>query len=94
MRKFISVAGFGAILGTAIASWLAPPFLVWWWTPPTDLPLSCKKAVAWTASSLLVSQAVGLFIGGFIALLVRYGLFGRKKDHPTAVDLSDIEELK
>lgn len=88
MKVFLRVFGIGALIGTALASYGGPLFLKWWWTPPTEVLVSCKNAVVWSMNGLLKAQLVGLLTGAFFSIIVYYKFFRRKKD---SLDIATID---
>ncbi len=77
MKRVIWFILGGAIFGSAIASWLAPRGIAWYFDPPVNIGLNCKVATEWAMAKLQMLQLVGLVAGSALGLL--FGLSRRKK---------------
>jgi hypothetical protein len=54
-----------ALVGALAASYLGPKAIAWYFDPPVDIGVNCRKAVEWSMARLQIVQMVG-FLGGFI----------------------------
>ena len=76
MKRIIWFILGGAIFGSAIASWLAPRGIAWYFDPPVNIGLNCKAATEWAMTKLQIMQFVGLLAGSGLGLLL--GISRRK----------------
>jgi len=67
----------GAVIGSALASWLAPKGIAWYFNPPVNIGIDCRSATEWAMAKLQIFQLVGLLFGGGAGLLA--GLSQRKR---------------
>lgn len=73
--RFLWLAIVGMLLGGAVTSWITPRFLAWYWDPPVDIGINCRRAVEWAMARLQFAQALGGIVGlvvGFLVWLSRY----------------------
>jgi len=82
-RVFWFVVG-GAVLGSAMASWLAPKGIAWYFDPPVNVGINCRSATEWAMAKLQIMQAVGLGVGGLLGLLIG---MNRRQKHAHGDDL-------
>jgi len=77
----------GALVGVVLATWVAPTFLIWWFTPPTGLSMTfdAPKAIQWGMSRMVRAQVTGLVLGAALGLFVAI-LLRRKSATPPARD--------
>jgi len=69
----------GALIAVILATWLAPSFLIWWFTPPTGLSMTfdAPKAIQWGMSRMVRAQVTALVLGAVLGLVV--AIFLRRK---------------
>ena len=68
--KFLMFIFLGAIIGSALASWLAPKGIAWYFDPPVDIGVNCKSATEWAMNRLRTMQIVGLGVGAVFGLIL------------------------
>ena len=68
----------GAVLGSALASWLAPKMIAWYFDPPVNIGINCRPATEWAMAKLQVMQFIGLIAG--LALGLTLALVTRKRE--------------
>jgi hypothetical protein len=72
MQASSSRVGFwtaaSAIAGVALASWLAPKGIAWYFDPPVDIGVNCRAATEWSMQRLLIFQGSGLGVGAAVGL--------------------------
>lgn len=76
--KFLVFIVLGAIIGSAMASWLAPKGIAWYFDPPVDIGVNCKSATEWAMNKLRFLQIVGLGAGGVVGLIFAFMLRRRR----------------
>lgn len=59
---------FGGLLGAFLTSWLAPKAIAWYFDPPVDIGVNCRKATEWSMAKLQLAQSIGLGIGAVLGL--------------------------
>jgi hypothetical protein len=91
MKRALSFALGGALLGIALTTWLAPGMIAWYFNPPVETGgFSCNAAIAWALRRLQSAQLWGIGVGGVLGLVV-YGFVQRRrnKNQETRSSLSD-----
>ena len=86
LRLMTRVLGWmcaGALIAVILATWLAPSFLLWWFTPPTGLSMTfdAPKAIQWGMSRMVRAQVTALVLGAIAGLVVAV-LLRRKSATP------------
>lgn len=66
MKKTLLIFLFGFVFGTAIAGFISPSMISWYFDPPAAMGVSCKAAVMW---GLGAYQKI-LLIGGLLGILI------------------------
>ena len=91
MKRALYFALGGALLGIALATWLAPGMISWYFNPPVETGgFSCNTAISWALRRLQSAQLWGIGVGGVLGLVV-YGLAQRKR-HKQPETLSSMPE--
>lgn len=72
----------GAFFGGALATWLAPKVIAWYWTPPVEYGINCKAPIVWGLERFQISQVVGVLGGGLVAMIL-YLFFKSKRNRPS-----------
>jgi hypothetical protein len=84
MKNFLYCAVGGALLGAALAAWLAPGVIAWYFNPPVEMGgFSCNVPIAWALKRLQRAQLWGLVVGGVLGLVL-YGVIHRRRDRSSA----------
>lgn len=82
--KLLWLVTLGALLGGALATWLAPKSILWYFTPPVEFGVNCKNPIAWGLRKLEMAQGFGLVVGALFGLMVFVIVWRRQKsDLPT-----------
>jgi hypothetical protein len=75
MKRLSIYALIGMTLGIALASWLGPKVLLWWFEPPADIGINYRPAIEWAMNRLLWIQiggvSLGLILGVMVGLAIR-----------------------
>lgn len=71
MKKFLWTIFIGSLVGAVLFAWLSPQIISWYFTPPSDLAISCAPAVEWG----LYTYRKVIFTGALLGLLVSTILF-------------------
>ena len=79
MKRALSFALGGALLGIALTTWLAPGLIAWYFNPPVEMGgFSCTVPIAWALKRLQWAQLWGVVGGGVLGLVV-YGVVQRRR---------------
>lgn len=84
-RTLIAVLVF-ALLFAALASWLGPRMIAYWYAPPVAAgaaaAFNCTEAVIWAMHKLIWTQVAGVAGGAVLGLVV--GVLMRRRAPPPA----------
>jgi hypothetical protein len=78
------MAGLGALLGSVIFAWASPHFIVWYFSPPADLSISCSPAVQWAINSYRKVVFTGLLSGMAVATIFFFASLRKRKSPANA----------
>jgi hypothetical protein len=79
MKRAVYFAVGGAIIGAALAAWLAPGMIAWYFNPPVEMGgFSCTTPIKWALKRLQWAQLWGVIVGGVLGLVV-YGVYQRRR---------------
>jgi len=82
VRRTLTYAVVGALLGVVVTTWVGPRVLTWWFTPPAGMMLTnAAEAVRWGMDRLVTAQIISLLIGAVLGLVASV-LLRRKSDTP------------
>jgi hypothetical protein len=74
MKHALYFALGGALIGIALATWLAPGMIAWYFNPPVEMGgFSCTAPIQWALRRLQAAQLWGVAVGGVLGL-VMYGV--------------------
>jgi hypothetical protein len=74
MKHALYFALGGAIIGIALATWLAPGLIAWYFNPPVETGgFSCTTPIQWALRRLQAAQLWGVGVGGVLGLAL-YGI--------------------
>jgi hypothetical protein len=91
MKRALYFALSGALIGIALATWLAPGMIAWYFTPPVETGgFSCTDPITWALRRLQSAQLWGIGVGGVVGLVV-YGLVQRRQ-HKKQEALSSVPD--
>jgi hypothetical protein len=63
LKKFLWMMIAGGLLGALLFAWFSPHLIVWYFSPPSDLSISCKPAVEWAIITYRKIMFTGVLIG-------------------------------
>lgn len=87
MKRLLLTTAFGGLLGAFLFAWLSPSVLVWYFTPPAELGLSCSSAVDWAIHTYRKVMFTGILLGSIVGAILFFAF--RKKEAPNvATDLN------
>jgi tetrahydromethanopterin S-methyltransferase subunit C len=79
-HRTLNIALIGGVVGIGIMTWLGPKMIGLVLTPPVSFGVNCEPAAAYSMQKLIIAQIVGLVVGALLTLLIRYKLFGGKRN--------------
>ena len=91
MKHALYFALGGAIIGIALATWLAPGMIAWYFNPPVEMGgFSCTAPIQWALRRLQAAQLWGVGVGGVLGLIL-FGIIQARRrktqappsNHPT-----------
>lgn len=77
MKRFFKVTSVGALISAALFAWFSPYFIVWYFSPPSELALSCSPAVQWGISTYRKFIFTGFLFGALISMVAFFAFFRR-----------------
>ena len=72
MRRYLRAALVAAALFLVLLTWLAPHWLVWYGTPPFEVPNNCNAAIGWSTHRLIQVQMYGTLAGALVGLAATF----------------------
>lgn len=79
MNRFTWFLAVGGVIGGALATWLAPNIISWYFDPPAGFGVSCKEPIVWALKRLQYAQLAGIAFGALLSVLLFFR-FRTKKD--------------
>jgi hypothetical protein len=70
---------FGALLGGFLLAWFSPQIILWYFSPPADLAISCKPAVQWAMDTYRKVIFTGFLLGAIISSILFFVFFPKRK---------------
>lgn len=75
MKRFLTVTGVGALLSGLLFAWFSPYFIVWYFSPPAELSISCSPAVQWGISTYRKFIFTGFLFGALVSMIAFFAFF-------------------
>lgn len=82
MKRFMWFTGLGALVGAIFFAWVSPYIIVWYFSPPAELTISCSPAVEWAISTYRKVIFTGVLLGAIISAIVFFAFFRRAPAKP------------
>lgn len=79
IKRFFFTLFFFSLLGAVLVAWFSPQLISWYFTPPADIPLSCKASVDWGILTYRKMLVIGALMGAIAGLVVFLAFVTRKK---------------
>lgn len=79
MKKFLWAVTAGALLGAVIFAWVSPYIIVWYFTPPAGIGISCEGAVAWAINTYRKVMFTGVLLGTIVSTILYFAFSNRKQ---------------
>jgi formate/nitrite transporter FocA (FNT family) len=77
VRKFLWTVVCGALLGAVVFAWLSPNVIAWYFSPPSDLSISCKPAVEWAIHTYRKVLFTGVLLGAIVSSILFFAFYSR-----------------
>jgi hypothetical protein len=87
MKRFFWITAFGALFGAILFAWISPYIIVWYFSPPAELSISCSPAVQWAINTYRKVIFTGVFLGALIAAILSLSFFRAKPAPDGAQDV-------
>lgn len=87
MKRFFWMTAFGALFGAILFAWISPYIIVWYFSPPAELSISCSPAVQWAINTYRKVIFTGVFLGALIAAILSLAFFRAK---PAPIGAQDV----
>ncbi|RZA08270.1 MAG: hypothetical protein EOP11_05310 [Proteobacteria bacterium] len=90
VKKLTYTVLIGALLGAVIFAWLSPNVIAWYFSPPTDLSISCKPAVEWAINTYRKVLFTGVLLGAIASAIIFFAFYrpgSRPGGGPSAQDV-------
>ncbi len=85
--RVLKVFSIGAGGGAVLATWVGPKFIPWYYEPGAAMGITCRPSIEGALLKYQWAQIIGICLGGILAWIVFYGLFGEKdKPHDPLLD--------
>lgn len=85
VKKFLWALLAGSVAGGLVFAWLSPHVIVWYFSPPADLAISCKPAVEWAITTYRKVMFTGFLVGSVVGGLLFFAFGGRNRGSAQAV---------
>lgn len=89
LKEFSAYLFLGAIVGLAVFAWFSPSLIVWYSSPPGDVPMNCDGAVRWAILTYRKILIAGIFIGMAFSMVLFVALKRRKPAQPVPKNETD-----
>ncbi|MGZ3694166.1 MAG: hypothetical protein ACXWQO_08190 [Bdellovibrionota bacterium] len=85
-KRFILAVLAGALLGGVVLAWLSPSVLLWYFSPPADLAITCKPAVQWAMVTYRKVILTGILLGAIVSAILFLAVNSRRKHKAAPVE--------
>jgi hypothetical protein len=82
LKRFFWTIVAGALLGAVVLAWFSPQIIIWYYSPPADLAISCKPAVQWAIETYRKVIFTGVLFGVIISGILFFAFNPRRKAQP------------
>lgn len=84
VKKFLWTLIFGGLIGAFLFAWLSPSMIVWYFTPPAELGISCASAVEWSIFTYRKVMLTGVLLGVIVSGIGFFVFRNNKTGEPIA----------
>jgi formate/nitrite transporter FocA (FNT family) len=77
MKKLMWTLIAGGLIGAVLFAWLSPYIIVWYFSPPADLGISCKSAVEWAIETYRKVMFTGVLLGVIVSSILFFAFVKR-----------------
>ena len=82
VKRFIWTVIAGALIGAVLLAWFSLQIIIWYFSPPADLAISCKPAVQWAIETYRKVIFTGVMLGMIISGILFFAFNPRRKPAP------------
>jgi len=79
MKKLFWVAASGGFFGALLTGWLSPHIIVWYFSPPADIGISCQPAVEWAIQVFRKVMLTGVLLFSILAVILNFAFSARRE---------------
>ncbi|MGE3261690.1 MAG: hypothetical protein AB7K68_07935 [Bacteriovoracia bacterium] len=79
LKRFLWSIVAGTLVGAVLFAWFSPHIIVWYFSPPADLAISCKPAVEWAIVTYRKVIFTGVLLGAIISAILFFAINPRRK---------------
>ena len=90
LRRFLWTVAAGGFAGAVVAVFFSPALIEWYFTPPAEIGISCKKVVPWTIQAYQRVILAGILMGAILSLLLFF-VFNRSKKKQDLGSITNTE---
>jgi len=83
-KRFLWTIAAGGLLGAVLSVWFSPGLIAWYFSPPTNIGISCKEAVPWAIETYRTVVFGGILLGVILFGLLFMAFTGREKSASNA----------
>lgn len=84
LKRFVWMVIAGSLIGAVLLAWFSPYIIVWYFSPPADLTISCRPAVEWAIVTYRKVIFTGVLLGAIISSILFFAFNPRRKPAPPA----------
>lgn len=92
-KRFLWTIAAGGLLGAVLSVWFSPGLIAWYFSPPTNIGISCKEAVPWAIDTYRTVVFGGIMLGVILFGLLFMAFTGRGKS-AVAADAPGVDSQK
>jgi hypothetical protein len=92
-KRFLWTIGAGGLLGAILSVWFSPGLIAWYFSPPTNIGISCKEAVPWAINTYRTVVFGGVLLGAILFGLLFFAFASHGKG-AVAADAPGVDTSK
>lgn len=86
LKRFLWMTGIGALVSGIFFAWVSPYIIVWYFSPPAEISISCSPAVQWAIATYRKVIFTGFLLGAFVSMIAFFAFF-RGRPAPVAAQI-------
>ena len=79
LKRLLWTLSLGGLLGAISFAWFAPHILIWYFSPPAEMAISCTPAVQWAIVTYRKVMFTGVLLGAIVAMIFFFAFLSRGK---------------